>query len=73
MPAITPYNVFEVQRAVQARHQVMRDTHAAVTAIRQRLQSTKVARSVGFGDAVEYAIAPDIAIAMARHRDCKPQ
>lgn len=72
IPAVTPFNVFEVQRAAQARRMAMRDAQDAIGTIQRELQSFKVPRALRFSDGSEQAIPGDVALLMLQRRDCQP-
>ncbi len=71
VPAVTPYNVFEVQRAMQIRRSIMREAHEATTAINRHLGTVKIARAVKLADGGEHVIPRDIALAMLSRADCR--
>lgn len=70
IPAVTAFNVFEVQRAAQARRMAMRDAQDAVSAIQRQAQAIKVPKAVKFADGAEYSLPPEVALAMALRKDC---
>lgn len=71
IPAVTPYNVFEVQRAMQVRRAIMRDIHEAVAAINRQVQAVKLAKAVKLTDGSEHSIPRDVAFAMLARADCR--
>lgn len=71
MPAVTPFNVLEVQRAAQARRFAMREEHEAIAALQRHVQNIKVARAVRFSDGAEYVLPNDVARLLLARRDCQ--
>jgi hypothetical protein len=71
MPAVTAFNVFEVQRAAQARRFAMRDEHEAIAALRRHVQNIRQAKAVRFSDGAEVAIPHDAARLMLSRQDCQ--
>ena len=71
MPAVTPYNVFEVQRAAQTRHRVLRQSHEAVAALQRQVQNIKIAKRVRFADGGEYRLPQEVALGMQSNKDCR--
>ena len=71
MPAVTAFNVLEVQRAAQARRFLMRDEHEVIAALQRHVQNIKVARAVRFSDGAEYVRPNDVARLLLARRDCQ--
>lgn len=71
MPAVTAFNVLEVQRAAQARRFLMRDEHEVIAALQRHVQNIKVARAVRFSDGAEYVLPNDVARLLLARRDCQ--
>ncbi len=71
IPAVTPFNVSEVQRAVQARRFAMREEHEAIAALQRHVQKIRQVKAVKFSDGSEYAIPQEAARQMLSRRDCQ--
>ncbi len=71
IPAVTAFNVFEVQRAAQARRFAMRDEHEAIAALRRHVQNIRMAKAVRFSDGTEVAVAQETARLMLSRQDCR--
>lgn len=71
IPAVTAFNVFEVQRAAQARRAAMRDAAEAHAALLKQAQAIRVTRAVLLADGAEYSVPRDVAVQMLQRPDCQ--
>ncbi len=73
IPAVTPFNVFDVQRAAQSRRFAMREEHEAIAALQRHVQKIRQVRAVKFLDGTEYAIPQEVGRLMLSRRDCQAE